>query len=465
MTNKTENTRELITDMVTEITAGREKSHILIRNVLDKYNYLPEYDRSFIKKVTEGTLERMITIDYVINQFSKVPVNKMKPFIRSLMRMSVYQILYLDKVPDSAACNEAVKLAAKRGFGTLRGFVNGVLRNIARGKETIVYPDKEKNPVEAMSVMYSLPKELVKLLISQYGENVAESVLQGYLMERPVCVRVSQAVSEEEKSKILHNWEKLGMEVSLHPWLSYAYNLISTGSLKEDDNFCDGLYTVQDISSMLVGEIADYKSGDYVVDVCSAPGGKALHACDRLGDSGIVDARDVSNSKIELILENKDRMHADNLKVKVWDARIKDESILHKADIVLLDIPCSGLGVIGRKPEIKYRLAQNLNSFAELDCLQKEIVDCVVDYVKPGGTLIYSTCTLRKEENEQMVSYLKDTYGFEAESLDSYLPEELKNSDTKKGYLTLLPSEKSDGFFIARLKAPGVYKYEYMVET
>jgi len=454
MTNKTENTRELITDMVTEITAGREKSHILIRNVLDKYNYLPGHEKSFIKKVTEGTLERMITIDYVINQFSKVPVNKMKPFIRSLMRMSVYQILYLDKVPDSAACNEAVKLAAKRGFGTLRGFVNGVLRNIARGKETIVYPDKEKNPVEAMSVMYSMPKELVKLLTSQYSETIAESILQGYLVERPVCVRVSQSATDEEKSKILQNWKKLGVEATSHPWLSYAYNLVSAGNLREDENFEAGLYTVQDVSSMLVGEIADYKSGDYVVDVCSAPGGKALHACDKLDGSGSVDARDVSDSKIELILENKDRMHADNLMVKVWDARIKDESILHKADVVLLDIPCSGLGVIGRKPEIKYRLAQDMNSFAELDQLQKEIAECVVDYVKPGGTLIYSTCTLRKEENEKMVSYLKDTYGFESESLDSYLPEELKDSDTKKGYLTLLPSENSDGFFMARLKAP-----------
>jgi len=454
MTNKTENTRELITDMVTEITAGREKSHILIRNVLDKYNYLPGHDRSFIKKVTEGTLERMITIDYVINQFSKVPVNRMKPFIRSLMRMSVYQILYLDKVPDSAVCNEAVKLAGKRGFRTLHGFVNGVLRNIARGKEAIVYPDRKKHPIEAMSVMYSMPEELIRLLISQYGEKEAECILQGYLVERPVCVRISQAASEADKENILQNWKKMGMQATPHPWLSYAYNLISAGNIREDVNFCEGLYTVQDISSMLVGEIAGYEKGDYVVDVCSAPGGKALHACDKLGGSGIVDARDVSDMKMNLIVENKDRMHADNLQIKVWDARIKDESIIQKADIVLLDIPCSGLGVIGRKPEIKYRLAQDIDSFAELSNLQKEIADCVYEYVKPEGTLIYSTCTLRKEENEQMVSYLVQNHGFTLESLNPYLPMELQNEDTRCGYLTLLPSEMSDGFFMARLKAP-----------
>lgn len=449
---KKENIRELITDMVTEITAGREKSHILIKNVLDKYNYLPAHDKSFLKKATEGTIERMLTIDYVINQYSKVPVNKMKPFIRSLMRMSVYQILYLDKVPDSAACNEAVKLAQKRGFGPLKGFVNGVLRNIARGKESIAYPDREKDLKKALSVMYSMPEELAALLLSQYGEEKTEDILKGYLLERPVCVRLTEHLSETEKAQVLENWKVLGIEAKEHPWLKYAYELSQAGGLRDDVNFDNGLYTVQDVSSMLVGEIADYKSGDYVVDVCSAPGGKALHAADKIGNSGIVDARDVSDSKTELILENKNRMGAEILSVKVWDARIKDEAVINKADVVLLDIPCSGLGVIGRKPEIKYRLEKE--AFAQLDTLQKEIADSCCAYVKPGGTLIYSTCTLRKEENEKMVSYLTDNYGFTLESLNPYLPKELHNTDTKKGYLTLLPGEKSDGFFMARLKAP-----------
>ena len=447
---KKENIRELVTDMVTEITAGREKSHILIRNVLDKYSYLPGHDRSFIKKVTEGTLERLVTIDYVLNSFSKVPVNKMKPFIRSLMRMSVYQILYLDKVPDSAACNEAVKLAQKRGFGPLKAFVNGVLRNVARNKDTIVFPDKKKDFIKYLSVTYSVPEYIAGLLLSQYGEKGTEEILKGYLMERPVCVRVSQNISAIEKDKVLQNWTALGIETKKHPWLDYAYELYQAGNMKDDENFNAGLYTVQDVSSMLVGEIAGICKDDYVVDVCSAPGGKALHACDKLCGTGCVDARDVSEYKTGLILENKERMHADNLNVKVWDARIKDEEAEGKADVVLLDIPCSGLGVIGRKPDIKYRLDET--SFTELDDLQKEITDAVVGYVKKGGTLIYSTCTLRKEENEQMVSYITENYCFTTESLNPYLPEVLHNADTEKGYLTLLPTDKSDGFFMARLK-------------
>ena len=446
---KRENIRELVTDMVTEITAGREKSHILIRNVLDKYSYLPGHDRNFIKKVTEGTIERLVTIDYVLNSFSKVPVNKMKPFIRSLMRMSVYQILFLDKVPDSAACNEAVKLAQKRGFSQLKAFVNGVLRSVARNKDTVVFPDKKKDFIKYLSVVYSMPESVVTLLISQYGTETAETILNGYLLERPVCVRISQNIPAIEKDKVLQNWTAIGIEAKKHPWLDYAYELYQAGNMRDDENFIAGLYTVQDVSSMLIGEIAGIHKDDYIVDVCSAPGGKALHACDKLAGTGCVDARDVSDYKTGLILENKERMRADNLTVKVWDARIKDGEMEGKADVVLLDIPCSGLGVIGRKPEIKYRLDEA--SFAELDALQKEIADVVVGYVKQGGTLIYSTCTLRKKENEKMVSYITENFGFTTESLNPYLPGVLHNADTEKGYLTLLPTDKSDGFFMARL--------------
>lgn len=447
---KKENIRELAVEMVKEISAGKEYSHILIKNVLDKYAYLPAVDRAFLKKVTEGTIERQITIDYVLNQFSKVPVNKMKPFIRSLMRTSVYQILYLDKVPDSAVCNEAVKLASKRGFSTLKGFVNGVLRNISREKGTIIWPDKEKEPLKAFSILYSMPEFIVELLLAQYGEKTAENILKGYLVERPVCVRMSQQITLEQKEAVLNGWEKAGVVAKPHPWLSYAYELSRTGNLKDDVNFAKGYYTVQDISSMLICEIAGIKEGNYVIDVCSAPGGKALHACDKLKGTGHVDARDVTEQKVSLILENKERMKADNLTVKVWDGRMKDAKAIKKADVVLLDIPCSGLGVMGRKPEIRYRLTEE--SFAELSVLQKEIADTVWEYVKPGGTLIYSTCTLRKEENEKMIKYLMEKYQFALESLDEYICEALHNEDTKKGYLTLIPGECSDGFFMARLK-------------
>ena len=327
---------------------------------------------------------------------------------------------------------------------------NVMLRDVTREKEMIAWPDRNKEPVKALSVLYSMPEHMVELLLTQYGKRGTEDILNGYLVERPVCVRLSEQLSKEQKEEVLSNWEKNGVQVKQHPWLSYAYELSQTGSLRDDPNFVKGFYTVQDVSSMLICEIAGIKEGDYVIDVCSAPGGKALHACDKLGGTGAVDARDVTDRKVDLIIENKERMKAANLTAKVWDGRMKDTDVIEKADVVLLDIPCSGLGVMGRKPEIRYRVTEE--SFEELSVLQKEIADVVWEYVKPGGTLIYSTCTLRKEENEQMVQYLMENYHFILENLDSYLCEDLHNEDTKKGYLTLIPGEKSDGFFMAKLK-------------
>ena len=363
--------------------------------------------------------------------------------------MSVYQIIYMDKVPDSAACNEAVKLANKRGFRNLKGFVNGVLRNISRNKNSLEMPKRDDNLELALSVEYSMPEYLVKLLVKQYGKEQAEHILKGYFAERPVSVRMREIFSEEELAAVYKSFQDRNVICEKQEWLPYAYYLKNTGDLNSDEYFTSGYYTVQDISSMLVCEIASIKEGSLVLDVCSAPGGKAIHACDKLHGTGLVDARDVSDYKTSLILENKNRMQVENLSVKVWDARQFDKDAKQKYDTVLLDIPCSGLGVIGKKPEIKYRLDET--SLAELDVLQKEIVDTVWDYVKPGGTLVYSTCTIRKNENEEMVSYITSQYPYESVSLDDVLCQNLRNEDTKKGYLTLLPSEKSDGFFIAKL--------------
>lgn len=444
------NTRELITDMLTEIYAKREYSHVLIKNILNKYNYLEESDKAFIKRVTEGTLERGIQIDYVLNAYSKVPVNKMKPFIRSLLRMSVYQILFMDKVPDSAACNEAVKLAGKRNFHNLKGFVNGVLRNVARQKDNISYPDLAADPLQAICIRYSMPKLLTSMMIQQYGVEKTKEIFAKLLEERNLCVRMKEQITKEEKEAVLREWEEKNITFHVHPWLSYAYMIKGTERLSELAGFQNGSYTVQDVSSMMVCEIAQIRKNDYVMDVCAAPGGKSLHACDKLNDTGIVDARDVTAYKTELILQNKERMHAENLHVKVWDATKKDETAIGKADVLLLDIPCSGIGVIGKKPDIKYRLAEE--SLESLAVLQKEIIDTVWEYVKPGGTLIYSTCTIRREENEDMVAYITQKYPFETESVKPYVPECLQDAEIKEGCLLLLPSDQSDGFFMARLK-------------
>lgn len=449
--SRTVNTRELITDTLLEIDKGKQHCHILIRNVLDKYQYLDENDRAFIKTVIQGTLEQRIRMDYCLDQISNTPVHKMKPWIRALMRMSAYQIMCMDKIPDRAVCNEAVKLAQKRKFQNLKGWVNAVLRNLARQKEEIAYPSRQKEPIQFLSIQYSMPEFLTKQLVEEYGMETAEGILQGMLKKRELYVRIQRNYLEEKSfADICMEWKQQGIEYKQSSLLKDAYSLKNTKNLGQLADFINGKYTVQNISSMLVCTVADIKKDMLVLDVCAAPGGKAIHAADLMSGTGHVLARDLTQYKVELIRENIERLKTDNITAEVFDATTKDLEMLEKADVVLADVPCSGIGVIGRKPDIKYNLSED--SLRSLEILQKQIIDSIWQYVKPEGVLIYSTCTIRREENEDMVSYIKNHYPFETESVETYLPIQLSPACGEDGNLKILPDGKMDGFFIARLR-------------
>lgn len=448
-----ENIRELAVDSLLEIVEKGKYCHLVIRDVQNKYNYMEGRDKAFYKRLTEGTLERMIQIDYILNQFSKVPVSKMKPFIRNLLRMSVYQLLFMDTVPDGAVCNEAVKLAGKRGFKTLQGFVNGVLRNIARRKQEIVYPDRETEPLRYLSVVYSMPFWLVEKFAAERGMENTEKMLESFLNPSFVTIRIKESSGEKEKADFLKELEKAGACAVRHPYLPYAYCLKGAEGIQNLPGFREGLFMVQDVSSMLVCEAADIKSGDKVIDVCAAPGGKALHAAEKAGKSGFVSARDLTENKAELIRDNSNRMQMKNMEVLVWDACQVREADIEQADVCLADLPCSGLGIIGKKKDIKYHASEE--GTKQLGKLQREILSTVWQYVKPGGVLIYSTCTVNRRENEENVKWFLENYPFQAESLSSYLPEGLKE-EGKNGMLQLLPGiHETDGFFIARLRRNG----------
>lgn len=472
-----ENTRELILDMLMEILEKGTYSHLVVRDVLNKYDYIDSRDKAFVKRVMEGTLERMIQIDYILDQFSKVPVSKMKPLIRNLMRMSVYQLLYMDSIPDSAVCNEAVKLAGKRGFKGLSGFVNGVLRNIARNKQKISYPDQGKEKCKYLSVWYSMPEWLIKMWISAYGEEKTILILDGLLKEHPVTVRLKESLSEEQINRWLAELKQQTVKVTQHPYLSYACQLSNTEGVRNLPGYEEGYFVVQDVSSMLVTEAAgitdeeqdqmsaglpvaellpmnadmsDEDTGMLVVDVCAAPGGKSLHMAEKLAGKGKVISRDLTEYKVSLIRDNIERMGYKNIVVQVWDATVLDESLIGKADVVLADLPCSGLGIMGKKRDIKYRM--NEDALKELVQLQKQILDVIWQYVKPGGILIYSTCTINPEENNKMVEWFIKEHPFELQSLAPFLPEKLKD-DGESGMLQLFPGiHETDGFFLARLK-------------
>lgn len=427
------NIRELVLETLLLINRDGEYSHIALGQVLGKYQYLSKKDRAFLTRTVEGTLERMIEIDAIIGQFSSVKINKMKPVIREIIRSAVYQLKYMDSVPDSAVCNEAVKLASKKGFFNLKGFVNGLLRNISRNLDHIQYPSREKEPVQWLSVVYSMPEWIVRKWVEQYGEKKTEEILQAFLEERPTSIRCSSSkiTPQELKDRL----EKEGVTVKEYEEIPGAFQISGYDYLDALESFREGCFQVQDISSMLVGEWADPKEGQYIIDVCAAPGGKALHLADKLKGTGRVEARDLTEYKVQMIRDNISRLGFSNVLAVQQDALDIDESSLEKADIVIADLPCSGLGVLARKTDLKYKMTEQMQS--ELADLQRRILAVVCRYVKNGGKLLYSTCTINREENEDNALW------FGREFPEFHLVKEQQ----------MLPgTDVGDGFYIAEFK-------------
>lgn len=389
------NVREIALETLLLITRDGEYSHIALREVLNKYQYLEKRERAFITRVVEGTLERMIEIDYIINQFSKIKVSKMKPVIRTILRSGVYQMKYMDSVPDRAVCDESVKLAVKKGFANLKGFVNGVLRNISRNLGTIPYPAKG-NAVEYLSVCYSLPEWLVAQWLQEYDADTVRNMGEAFLQDRPTCIRYNSGMVTKED--LAQHLRKEGVTVIEDTPVSCALYIKDYDYLEKLESFRRGFFYVQDISSMEAAWWAAPGKDDLVIDVCAAPGGKALHFAELMQDSGEVIARDLTEYKVGLIQENIIRSGLLNIKAQQWDARIFDKRLDGAADIVVADLPCSGLGVLGRKTDLKYKMTPKMQE--ELADLQREILSVVCGYVKPGGKLLYSTCTVHKKENE-----------------------------------------------------------------
>ena len=428
------NTRDLVVEILLLVTRDGQYSHIALGQVLGKYQYLSKSDRAFITRVTEGTLERMIELDYITDQFSKVKVKKMKPVIRAIVRSAVYQLKYMDSVPASAVCNEAVKLAVSRGFAGLKGFVNGVLRSIARGLDSVSYPPGDT--AEYLSVAYSMPMWILEQWLPVYGRESVERMLRNFLEEKPTSVRCNlhQISREDLRAKL----EGEGVTVQEVPDLPCALLISGYDYLGALSSFRDGDFQVQDISSMLVAEKADPQPGDYVIDVCAAPGGKALHLADKLDGTGMVEARDISDYKVGLIRENIRRSRMENIRAVRRDATVPDMDSEEKADIVIADLPCSGLGVLGRKSDLKYRMTKEGEE--ELAALQRRIMSVVHRYVKPGGRLVYSTCTINRGENEENAAWFAREYPqFAMEEEEQILP----------------GGKAGDGFYIACFRKEG----------
>lgn len=449
------NTRETAFQVIYKVLEEESHSHVVLRQVLNQEKDAEKRERAFVTRLVEGTLEHLITIDYILNQVSKTPVKKMKPVIRTILRMSVYQLLYMDSVPDSAVCNEAVKLVKGKGLQGLSGFANGVLRNVARNRaqwfSDAFYPDKKKTPASYLSLRYSLPEWLCNYFVKEYGLEQAEKIAEGSLRNPKTTIRCNTSkISKEELKKSLINQ---GFTVEEGVYAQDALYLSEYDALEKIPEFVGGYFQVQDESSMLVAQLAGLKKDDLVLDVCSAPGGKALHAAnllEKLGGGSVI-SRDVSEKKTALIWENKERLQVKNISIQVADATQPDETMIEKADVVIADLPCSGIGIMAKKPEIRYRMTKENQK--ELVALQKQMLEVVHRYVKPGGVLLYSTCTINKEENEEQAREICKKYGFVPALDNKLVPEKLCHDVQEDGWIQLLPGiHDCDGFFIARLK-------------
>lgn len=477
------NPRGVALDILIEILEKDSLSHLALRRGLKAH---PEYDkqqRAFLTRLVEGTVERRLEMDYIIGRYSSVPMKKMKPVIRNILRMGVYQLLYMDAVPDSAVCNEAVKLATKRGFAGLKGFVNGLLRKVAAEKSQIPYPAEDT--AEGLSVRYSMPQWLVDVWLSAYGLDQTRQMLQAVLTERPLIVHHNQ--SGPVADVVLTSLAAQQVQAQPHLYHADAWILRGVDHLDALDAFVKGWIQPQDISSQLTSSLAVHAmkarwqqvcterlSGQLpmkedeqqcieknsrqsvlrILDVCAAPGGKSLYIADAakaLSIPATVLSRDLTEDKTAMIEENRRRLQLENLQVQVYDALVYDPAWESGADLLIADLPCSGLGIMGRKNDIKYRMTPETQQ--ELADLQRQILSVIWQYVKPGGYLLYSTCTINPTENDDNFRWIQENYPFRSVDIRPWLPEALRTESAAGGSLQLLPGvHDSDGFYLTALQ-------------
>ena len=443
------NEREVVLDMLLSLREGK-LSHTILKDTLDSYLYLDKSSRGFITRLYEGSIEKRLYLDFIIDGYSKTPVKKMKPIIMLLLEISVYQLFFMDRVPDSAAINEAVKLAKKRGLTGLSGFVNGVLRNIARNKENIALPDKNKDLIKYLEIKYSTPKAVVEHFINDYGSEKTEEILEAFEEKRPLVARATK-----NREELIKKLDAEGVRVSTDTIFPESLKILELDSLSYLESFEEGDFVLQDESSQFIGKIVSLPKGARVLDLCAAPGGKSLLFAGMEEVDEIISC-DITENKTELIEENVRRIGASKIKTKMNDASLCNPDFVDGFDLVICDLPCSGLGVMGRKRDIKYNVTED--KIRELAKIQRTILENAVRYVKKGGRLIYSTCTMTKAENEENFTFISEFKGFSAVDfsdkirgyVDRYKDGERLVNEAKKGFIRLIPGELgTDGFFIS----------------
>ncbi len=434
------NTRKISADIVYNVLRKKSPLSDEISNFRNANSDISSLDMRFISELTYGTMRNLGYLDYVISKASDIKINKISPYVLSVLRVGAYQIIYMDKVPVSAAVNESVKIIKKSSNSRLSGFVNAVLRKIDNIKKHIVLPENE---TQRLSVQYSCPKWIVEKLVETVGEDT-EKLLMSLSKKAETVLRVNVMKTTADKliaSLNSKGWECSKYKSELFPNIDYLISAKKIDSIEATEEYQNGYFYIQDPAASYVGEILNPQKGSTVLDMCASPGGKTTHFAEKMYDTGKVLAFDISKAKTDKICENIKRLCLNCVVPNIKDSSVYDENLFEKADYLLVDSPCSGIGIIRKKPDIKY--LRNQNDIQELRKISLKILDASARYLKKGGIMVFSTCTLFKEENEDVLFEFLKTH-------PEFKLKEINSARKNNGYMTLYPhKDNCDGFFIS----------------
>ena len=428
MKNPREKALQIINDVLYKGAFLEESLEILKKSNIDERDY------NFIKEITTGVIRNRTYLDYVIKINSRVKIKRIHKIILSILEMAIYQMYFLDKVPDYSIVDESVNLAKIYGNRGSISFTNGILRSISKKDAPQV---KIEDSIDNLSTFYSHPKFYTEYFYNNYGEEFTKKLLKANNEMPPFTIRVNTL--KTSKSDLMNNLKELGFEIEETVY-DNALNILNPKGIIDTKYFDDGHFYVQDLGSILVASFLNPRENSSLLDLCAAPGGKTTHLAELMNNTGEIIACDKSQGKTKLIQENAKRLGVKNIETRVNNARVLNEDFIDKFDYVLVDAPCSGTGLYRKKPDIKWN--KDLDDIRALAEIQLEILDKAKEYVKEGGELLYSTCSLSKIENEDVVNkFLENNKNFKIKKLRD------------RDVLKLFPStDGSDGFSITLME-------------
>ncbi len=447
-----EQAREIALQVLKDLEERQAYANLVLSRVLNRVS-LPGNERSLLTELVHGTIQRRNTLDWVLQRFLKHPLDKLTPWIRTILRLGVYQILYLDRVPDAAAVDESVKLAQRYGHKGVAGLTNAVLRKVSASKESLPWPSRDTHPESYLSLYYSYPLWMVQRWLRRLGWVEAEALCISGNKAPPLTVRTNTL--RNTRKELIHTLQQEGVASQECRYVPEGLHLQLAGNLSALKSFQEGLFQVQGESSMLISHLLNPQPGDRVLDVCSAPGGKTVHMGLLMQNRGEIRASDLYPQRLKLVQEAAARQGVSIVRTEPLDGRQMPAHYHERFDRILLDVPCSGLGVIRRKSDLKWN--RQPEDIVALQLLQEELLTAAYRALKPGGVLVYSACTLEPEETDQVVqAFLGSEPSSEPALLAPLLPPGLVEAEKEAGIVRLWPHKDDlDGFFIAKIRKDG----------